>query len=88
MCIEDRKVSIRSFKERSEKMKKRFSILLLAIMTMMCVAFATAGAEAAERDIEWGCYQNSSDNNGVVGDNSRTISRKRKDLIVPNDEKF
>ena len=42
-------------------------ILLLALTA--CVwALAAAPGYAADRDVEWGCYQNSMENNGVIGD--------------------
>lgn len=51
------------------KRKSRIAVLaVFALMTAMCwIAFAPE-AGAAERDVEWGCYQNSAENNGVVGD--------------------
>ena len=50
------------------KRKNRIAVLAAFVMmaAMCCIAFAPQ-ADAAGRNVEWGCYQNSAENNGVVG---------------------
>ena len=48
--------------------RRKRIIIGLAMLALMCVAFAPAAADAADRDVEWGGYQNSAENNGVVDD--------------------
>ena len=57
--------------------RKKTKITLAGAVMLTCLllsgvfllpAFADGTVWAADRDVEWGCYQNSETNNGVIGD--------------------
>ncbi|MBQ6401950.1 MAG: cadherin-like beta sandwich domain-containing protein [Firmicutes bacterium] len=51
-----------------KSIRRCLPVIGLAVMlTMAWIAFGGGAASAADRDIEWGSYQNSAENNGVVG---------------------
>ena len=54
--------------KRTAYFRKGTRWILLLVLTACVWALAAAPGYAAERDVEWGCYQNSTENNGVIGD--------------------
>ena len=53
--------------ERHNRIFITAGMVLLLLLGMVWVAFAS-GSYAAQRDVEWGQYQNSTANNGVIGE--------------------
>ena len=57
-----------------KSIRRCLPVIGLAVMlTMAWIAFGGGAASAADRDIEWGSYQNSAENNGVVGDRKSVV---------------
>ena len=57
-----------------EHRKYIWCLLVLACLLLVWPAFAGAEVDAADRDVEWGQYQNSRANNGIIGEIETPVS--------------
>ena len=57
-----------------EHRKYIWGLLVLACLLLVWPAFAGAEVDAADRDVEWGQYQNSRANNGIIGEIETPVS--------------
>lgn len=68
-------------KKKTENGSITVVILVLIVCFLILPAFGSAGsAAAADRNVEWGCFQNSPENNGVVGKIATPASAKEAAL--------
>ena len=54
--------------ENKQRSGRALRWILLLAAAVCALALMAPAAFAADRDVEWGCYQNSAENNGVIGD--------------------